>query len=1162
MSFNEWVESNYLSIIEHTNNIFEIQGIGKFLKLEGLYKNEISKKEIQYQEHSNNTTPVIINLNDFSLLLSEQEYQLAGEVDFLCYQFGSRWYYTDQISQPKLQELRYIGTPNLINGIVDFPFLGVHGGYDLCNGSRTYQDWCKKAKFLQLSTLGICEENTLAGIVSFQNTCEKFKIRSIVGESISVQFDDGNRYFLKIYCKNKEEGWSRLLKINTTINVKNNKYITVEELLSFQSSSLILVLNPLLSTSQLEKFKGSQFTLCYSLDFSEWESQDKDKECLLNLQEYLSTYQDIFTPVIVQDAYYLEKEDSKIRKILGLISQSSFRNYSSSQYFKSIDDYYLEVLEIIDTDSIEKFEELFYSAICNTITVFDGINFKTVTGEFYLPRYEMTEQEKSSFSTNEELLYSYIEKGLQEKVVEKNLDYNLYLERVKKEWDVIQRGGFIDYFLILCDLYRFCDENEIWYGVGRGSAGGCLISYLCNIVSIDPIHYNLIFERFLNEGRLGHSLPDIDCDFMGSRRDEIKRYLEQKYGKDYVMSIGTYGTFKLKNSFKDLTRVKGFESSTCNYVTSFFPEPGQQTPQYYWELIQQACKHRQIYDFISKYPEPIEELPLILNQPKNASIHAAGVVIVPKEYGTIYEQLPVKKQDDLLVSEWEGHFIDEAGFLKIDVLGIKQLDKFSSISKLIQEHLDKKVTFKDVVLEDQKVFQLFREGYNEDVFQFGASGLKAYCKELQPDNIEDLIATVAVYRPGPIESGTHMKYIARKNGNEKIETDPGCEEITKNTYGLIVYQEQVMQICQQVAGFSLVEADDIRKGLGKMKREIVDKYEEEFLERVKKNGYNEKEMKVLWNKMAAFASYAFNRSHAACYAITGYYSQWFKVHFPLQFWTISLQYADDDDRPSRISEIRNTSQIQVLPVDINRSELTFQGDVETNSIYWALPSVKWVGDKVVESILEERKTGQFYSLEEFYQRMKKYSGVNIRAISHLIICGAFDSVSSVKNYKERFDLLKNFYEYVGQNLKEEYIEMKEWSEHQWVLKQKELSGFGVFDFRYLLHSSTLVEKIHLYQENSFLLQEDVFYKQQNIICIGLIEEIVERNSKNGKFGQVLLRDNSDSIYITLWNESWEKVKKDIKKDSILALSGILLFDTYKNQNTIHTTRTTRIEILN
>ena len=299
----------------------------------------------------------------------------------------------------------------------------------------------------------------------------------------------------------------------------------------------------------------------------------------------------------------------------------------------------------------------------------------------------------------------------------------------------------------------------------------------------------------------------------------------EKYGYHQVTSIGTYGNFKLKSAVKDIARTRGIDSSLLNYITAFLPSPMQQQPSFFGELFEVASQRKLIYDFVQQNSELIEEVPLCLNQPKNASIHAAGVVIVPKEYGTIYEQMPVKEQDGVLVSEWEGHFIDDAGFLKIDVLGVQQLDKFAAISKLIQSQLGETITsFENIPLDDDDVFNLFRQGFNEDVFQLGALGLKAYCKELEPDSIEDLIATVALYRPGPIESGTHKKYIKVKQGIEKSDPDPGCEEITNKTHGLIVYQEQVMQICQHVANFSLVEADDIRKALGKMKPEIVKGY--------------------------------------------------------------------------------------------------------------------------------------------------------------------------------------------------------------------------------------------------------------------------------------------------------------------------------------------------
>lgn len=1157
----DWVELNKLDCEFKPDNIVNVKGVGNFLLLQEKQKTEITKDSVVYEDKQDSEEfGFIIDKNEYCLILSDKEYELAGDVDYLLFLFGTKFYYSDTISDPKLIEFKYLGKAKTLMTQQDYPFIGIHGGYDLCNGSRTYSDWIKKSKFLGISTLGISEENTLAGVIAFQDACKKHKLRSIVGESVRVQNPQGKIYTIKLYCENKEDGWRNLLEINTYINVWSKGVILEEDLFKF-TKGLICILTSHISLEHTFKKYSEHFSkLYFQFDLTEWDSQEKDEEWCLNTQEYLTHYLDILPPVLVNDAYYLDKQDSHIRRSLGIIGHSNFRNHSDTLFFKSIDDYFEESLDMFRDD--EWTSTFLEYCIENTIEVFKDIDFQVITGKFYLPQYQMTEEESKLYKSNEDLLWNYIGQGWNKVIGHTTIDLDEYSSRVDKEFDVIKRGGFVDYFLILADIYRFCRENDIWYGVGRGSAAGCLIAYLCDITLIDPLKYGLLFERFLNEGRIGNSLPDIDSDFQGERREEVKRYIEFKYGKDYVMSIGTYGTFKLKNSFKDLTRVEGFDSSVTNYVTAFFPEPQQQQTQAYWEIFKSASKFKPIYDFIQKNSTTIEKIPLLLNQPKNSSIHAAGMVIVPKEYGTVYQQLPVKDQDGQLVSEWEGYYIDEAGFLKMDILGIKQLDKFAAINKLISSQVGKDVRFKDINLDDQEVYQLFREGYNEDVFQFGAAGLKAYCKELQPDDIEDLIAVVAVYRPGPIESGTHKKYIKRKNGYESAESDPGCEDITSNTFGLIVYQEQTIQICQHLGGFSLVEGDDVRRALGKMKREVIEPYKDLFLERSTAKGYTLSSMQELWDKMEAFALYAFNRSHAACYAITGYYSQWYKVHYPLQFWTVSLQYADEKDKESRVSEIRNTSEIEVSPVDINLSDLTFKGDVETNSIYWALPSVKWVGDKVVESILSERSTnGQFFSLEEFYERMKKYSGINVRAISHLIISGAFDKVEKVKLITDRYNLIEKFYKFIGREKEgvEKYSELKAWSEYQWTLKQKELTGFGVFNFKKIVHQSSLVGKINKYQENNLLLVSEDLNKE--VLVCGLVTQVIERNSKKGKFGQLEVRDNTDVIYVTLWNEAWEPVKEQLKTiNKIVVLSGNIEYDNYKNQNAIRSTNQTKVII--
>jgi len=582
-------------------------------------------------------------------------------------------------------------------------------------------------------------------------------------------------------------------------------------------------------------------------------------------------------------------------------------------------------------------------------------------------------------------------------------------------------------------------------------------------------------------------------------------------------------------------------------------------------------------EFSQIFHRVIEDIPLCLNQPKNSSIHAAGVVIVPKEFGTVYQQLPVKSMGGgFLVSEWEGEYIDTAGFLKCDILGIKQLDKFAAIDKLIQRDFGYGTSFEDIQLDEEEVFNFFRDGFNDDVFQFGASGLKAYCKELKPDTIEDLIATVALYRPGPIESGAHKRYAKIKNGLEVAEYDEGTEHITKVTHGQIIYQEQIMQVFRDVGGFTLVEADELRKVISKTgmeiskKKEILAKYIDRFVQGGVERGVSKKGCETLWEKIEKFATYSFNRSHAACYAITGYYSQWYKVQYPLQFWTVSLEYADDKDRASRIVEIQKTSQIQIAGIDINGSDLTFTCNPEQNKIFWALNSVKWVGEKVVESILEEReKGGQFYSFTEFIQRTNSYRAINKRAITHLILTGAFDSIYQGNEtsfpVERRYEILKEYYDLLKLEIPEDYKACETWREHEWIIKQKELAGFGWIDYKKVIKRSDLVSKITIFKENTEILHTDLseFTTQQKALVSGLLVKVTERNSRRGKFCQLDIVDNTDIIYVTVWNESYEPLREELKKaeGKIVLLTGNITYDNYKNQNVIHSDNKTKIEIV-
>lgn len=1148
----QWIEDNKLQVQEISEGIYSIGEV--------IFVLVTPKEDNKVFDES------------FSLILSDLEYEQAESADYLLFKFGDRFYYSDKIESPVLYDFKYFGEPDLIFPI-KFPFLGVHGGYDLCNGSRTYSAWCKKAKWLGIDKLGICEENTLAGVVAFEEACQKAGIKSIVGEMVTVQHPDGTQYQIKLYCKDVI-GWKSLLRINTELNVKNHGFIYQENLFEL-IEGLICVLTPDISLDLVYEDYRKAFgeNLYYDFDTVEWASQSKEKITLGNLQEYLSNYTEKIQAVLIGDAYYLDQLDSRIRKTLNSIGKVNFKNQSNYQNFKSFDEYLLSASELFEDET--KCYTLLEKAVQTTTRIFKDIDFNTITGQFYLPKYEQSKEEELLNLTSEELLWHYLTNNLDRKLKNVSEDqWQVYLDRIDREFEVIKRGGFIDYFLILADMFRWCKLQGIWTGIGRGSAAGCLISYILDIVLVDPIKYGLLFERFLNEGRLGKSLPDIDSDVQGERRDEVKRYIEEKYGRDYVISIGTYGTFKLKNSIKDISRIYGVESIKANFTTA-----GLNTEGSYSDFFKTASMKPAIKEFSQVFNKVIEDLPLFLNQPKNSSIHAAGVVIVPKEFGTVYQQLPVKATTGgHLVSEWEGGYIDTAGFLKCDILGVKQLDKFAAIDKLIQRDLDHNTCFEDIHLINETVFEYFRAGFNEDVFQFGAAGLKAYCKELLPDNIEDLIATVALYRPGPIESGAHKRYAKIKNGFESAEYDEGTQHITKVTHGQIIYQEQIMQVFRDVGGFSLVEADDLRKVISKTgmemskKKEILSKYIERFIEGGAKNGVSKAGCERLWEKIEKFATYSFNRSHAACYAITGYYSQWYKVEYPLQFWTVSLEYAEDKEIAGRIVEIQKTSSITIAGIDINGSKLSFTSNVEKNTIYWALNSVKWVGDKVVESILEEReKNGEFYSFEEFVKRTKGYRAINKRAITHLILTGAFDSIQDIVQSQESFtvqnrgDILKAYFKLLNLELSEEYKGCHLWKEHEWIIKQKELAGFGYIDYQKVIKRSSLSNKISIFKENNDILHIDLAEHtlQQKALVAGLLNKVTERNSKRGKFCQLDLVDNSDIIYITVWNESYESMKEELKKavGKIILLTGNIVLDNYKNQNVIHTDNRTKIEIV-
>lgn len=1074
---------------------------------------------------------------EFGLIISDQTKQTAQSLDITHYvfQFGSKFYYTpvDKIIDFELIPFLYIGKAKM-DFINTWPFLGIHGRYELMNGSRDYSDWCKKATYLNMSVLGICEKHTLAGTLPFQKACDKAGIKSIIGGSYIVEGKEGTTYQIKLYVKNNK-GWRNLLNINKIVGIDNEGDGIDWSSLIKHTEGLICILQPgNYPMGTVIDFLNRYFSeLYYQIDTVEFEIDERDKEYLETLKKYFNLFSHLAPPVLINDAYYLEEEDHFIKEILNNAGSVKGEEVALNQYFKTLEDNFY-ILEELFAEDDARIMPIFKKAMKNAEKIAESCDFKIDTKSMHLPEYKMTPLESAQWSSLDDMFDDLVEESLQV-LIKKRRDYseNILRERIIEEVRVIKLGGYISYFLILWDICNWCIKENILTGIGRGSAGGSLVAFLLGIIKVNPLDYDLLFERFLNEGRMKGSFPDIDTDFEGSRRDEVKRYMEEKYGKTKVASIGTYTTLQTKNSLKELARAaKSATPQKMNYITSILDETDSWTA-----LFKEALRKPVLKDFIRENPGVLEDVPLCLNSPKSQSVHPCATVIIPDSFDedgkelTIFDILPMRKTaEGMLVTEWEGGEIESAGFLKEDILGIKQLDKIRMIFDLINLTTGKQLTLENIPLDDEKTLDLFRNGYNEDVFHFGSEGLTGYSLQVKPDSVIDLINMNALFRPGPMGSGAHNSYVKLKHGESIPEYDFGTEDITKQTFGLLIFQEQIMLICQEVGGFSLIEADDVRKAMGKKKIDLLNSYEEKFIEGASKKGSTHDQAKELWDKMISFAAYGFNKSHAAAYSITGYICNYLKCHYPMQFWVTALHFAKDEKIPAFVGEIRKTGSIEIVPPAINDSELDFKPDYIHEKIYWAINKVKFVGDVAVKNIMGEREeNGRFFSLEEFLERMtsrvEKYkispNPINKRVVESLIIAGAFDEISNLDSAKERWRLVQEYWEIKGVKTKD----LPEWSnsigvdyEWFWVLMQRDLSGLGNMNFRMALEQTRMSFLSHKYVDVQELFEEKSIGKI--VVVGGIIQNIKPAVEARNSPATITLTNNDEQINIKIWAKHW------------------------------------------
>ena len=1147
--FFQWCLNNHLKIEPVTDHIFNC-GDMVFLLLE---------------EKDGNVCDA-----DYHFILNDYEKKSIKSttlpIDAVVYKWGTKFCYTkvavmDQPDNDNVKEFKYLGTTTL--EVPNLPFLGIHGQYEILNGSRNYDDWVAKAKFLQVPTLGICEKNTLAGTMAFQQACGKGEIKSILGETITIS--NGNDLFCegKIYALTAD-GWKNVLQTNAEINVINSSQFVLEDRLLQLGKGVAFVFDPLqfpYDKKTVKKYMEA-FDQCYfKLDTVEFENPKTDMTLLERTQEYLNNDLGL-QPIIICDAYYLDETDFEIKKDLNLISGVKSA-VSKNQYFKADDE---NLVLFADLFKDEDFSDVIGRAIKSLTALDEAADFSIPTGKFKLPKYKMTPEEIEKYGDADTMFDALCIDGWERLKIGEKPNVDVYLDRLQEEIDVIRTGGFINYFLILHDIIGWCEKNDILVGVGRGSAAGALVSWLLNITKIDPIEYGLLFERFMNKGRIKKTLPDIDTDFESIRRDDVKRYMESKYGADRVCSLGAYTSLQMRAVFRDFCKLRNVPQATVEFLSKIMFETrdnkNARASKAPWEYIfKLASRNQTLYDFVQSHAEMIEETRLCHAAPRAASVHPCATLILP-EGESIYTSVPIRKTElngsDMIISEWEGPYVEAAGYLKEDILGIIQLDKFRMIINLVKEHYGETVDIYNLPLDEPGVYDMISRGLTGDVFQLGSRGLTAYSMQVRPTSIKELCAMIALFRPGPMDNGFHQEYVEVKNGKRELTYMDGLEEITKETYGLLAYQEQIMLITTHLAGFTLVEADNIRKGMGKVDKKFFAEQGQKFIEGAVKNGYDKDYVESLWHKMCAFGGYAYNKSHALSYALTAYISQYLKWKYPLPYWITALEFASDDNLPRFISEINRTGDILVAPPDINKSELQFYADFDTKKIVWSISRVKQCGEVAVSYIFAERqKGGPFFDFKEFLFRVDK-SKVNKSVVENLILAGAFDDLCDIKMPSQRKRVINEYRELSGTKIDKtkDFLtlavqEGKADQEWWWLLQQKRVSGLAFFDYPTILQNENFDLRNYL-SLDEFELEEMTETGSRMVVTAGIISEIEHKTSKKGDYCKFRIEQNYSFVWVTVWNESYKQYEEILQncEGRIACVKARAYYDSFKGENAL------------
>ncbi|MBZ1356217.1 MAG: DNA polymerase III subunit alpha [Candidatus Nealsonbacteria bacterium] len=877
---------------------------------------------------------------------------------------------------------------------MDFTHLHVHSHYSLLDGLSKIDELLDYVKESGMDSIALTDHGVLYGAVEFVKKAKEKGVKPIIGCEVYVALEsmdqkrpniDDKRHHLVLLVKN-DKGYQNLVKLVSKANLEGYYYKprADEDLLEKHSEGLIalsaciqgkiprLVIN--------NKIKEAEETaLKYQRIFGkgnfylELQSHPNIKEQVIANKGLIEISKRTGIPLVAtNDCHYLRKEDLEAQDVLMLINTGAKLNDPERLTMKDNDFSVKSPEEMADN-----FKDV-PEAIKNTQKIKDLCNFEFKFDETKLPSFPLPEKKEYNEYLRElclEGMKGKCEEHLPEKVMER-LDYEL---------EVIKKTGFASYFLIVQDLVNWAKNNKIIVGPGRGSVGGSLVAYLLNITDIDPLKYDLLFERFLNPERI--SMPDIDLDFADRRRDEVIHYVADKYGHDKVAQIITFGTMAARAVIRDVGRALNYSYLYCDLMAKMVPFGLSLS-----ETLENVSEFKELYDNDSKAKELIDIAKKLEGVARHASTHACGVVISKDPLDEIVPLQHPSQNEDGIVTQYEMKSIESLGLLKMDFLGLKNLTIIEDTLAKIYVIRGEKINIGKIPLDNKKTYDILKKGETIGIFQLESGGMQRYLKQLKPTEFEDIIAILALYRPGPME--LIPDYIARKNKEKRVEyIHPKLKPILEKTYSIPIYQEQIMRIAQDLAGFSLAEADVLRKAMGKKNRELLMKQKDKFIDGATENGVQKEVAKQVWEWIMPFASYGFNKSHSAGYATIAYQTAYLKTHYPCEFMS-SLLTSDrkDIERISFLIEECKRMKIEVLPPDINESYVFFSVVPNKKQIRFGLAAIKNVGMAITEAIVKERKkNGHFKSLNDFINRVKT-KNLNKKSLENLTKAGVFDSM--------------------------------------------------------------------------------------------------------------------------------------------------------------------------